>query len=167
MAADWQEASKGLTGEVVLEIVGGQGEITTRCKADCYYRNGSFYLLFEENVAEDGKRGELSFSSRLKISEGRVTLKRSVSAQKGANSDHAMEMIYEKRAEGERGSLVEYPTPYGKLLLEIQTVELSISVLEEELVAEIEYLLLQEGQEASRDKLRIRVATWVNGDGSF
>ena len=68
-----------------------------------------------------------------------------------------MEMIYELREEGEKGSLIDYPTPYGILKLEIRTKEMDIRMMEEQLIAEIDYLLIQEGQEVGKDRLRIQV----------
>lgn len=156
MRDEWLERSEDLKGEVLLEIIGGQGEITTKCKADCYYRNGSFYLLFQENIAEDGKKGEITFSSRLKISQDQVILRRAITAPDGS-SKKAMEMTYRKQASDERGCVVDYPTPYGILRLEISTKELSVELGEGELNVDVSYLLLQEGQEAGGDQIRIRV----------
>lgn len=158
MEASWQEQSERLTGTVLVEITGGQGEITTNCEADCHYRNGSFYVFFEESIAEDGRKGQLAFSSRLKISENKVTLKRTLVGSDARGKGHAMEMIYEKRNAGERGCLIDYPTPYGILRLEIQTRELTVTMSRERLLVEIRYLLLQEGREASQDALTIRIS---------
>ena len=157
MEDDWREVSALLTGKVDLEITGGHGEIKAKSVADCYFRNGSFYLLFQENIPEDGKEGRLIFSSRLKISRDRVSLKRNLVERGGKAAGHSMEMIYELREEGERGSLIDYPSPYGILKLEIQTRGMDIRVLEDQLIAEIDYLLIQEGQEAGTDRLKIKV----------
>lgn len=157
MEDHWQEASEHLTGKVTLEITGGQGDITTKHEADGYFRNGSYYLLFEENISEDGKAGNISFSSRLKISRDRVSLKRRMKGQGTKAPGHSMEMVYEMRGEEERGCLIDYPTPYGILKMEIRTKAMEVSLREKQLVAEIEYLLLQEDMEAGKDKLRIKV----------
>lgn len=156
MTDEWLEHSGKLTGEVSLEIVGGQGEITTQCRADCYYRNGSFYLLFQENIAEDGKKGSLTFSSRLKIGKEQVVLRRSLGDQ-GGTTKQVMEMTYRKLAADQSGSVIDYPTPYGVLRLEIRTEELSVLLQEGQLLAEISYLMLQDGREAARDQIKIRV----------
>ena len=157
MQEQWEEAAASLMGPVTLEITGGLGEIKSSNLAQCHYRNGSYYLLFEENVAENGKKGELSFHSRLKISKNRVSLKRSFADGDGKPAGQAMEIVYEMRGEGERGSLIQYPTQYGILHLEVLTQSLAVSAAEEELTVRIHYVLMQEGQEASRDEVLIRV----------
>lgn len=148
---------KSLEGPVRLEITGGQGEITTVAAARCYYKNKSYYLLFQEGIGEDGRENAVVFSSRLKISEGQVTLQRSIPGDAGKGSRPVLEMIYRETAAEDPGCFVDYPTPYGKLHLEIRTDKLSIEETDEELTVAIHYRLLQEKQEAARDCLTIRI----------
>ena len=155
MGEEWLELSEGLKGEVELEITGGQGEIRTNCKADCYFRNGCFYLLFQENIAEDGKKGKLTFSSRLKISREQVVLHRSVVGEDG-KSKKVMDITYRELLPQERGQVIDYPTPYGSLQLELYTKELTVELREGQLQADIAYRLLQGEQEAAVDRIRIR-----------
>ncbi len=149
---------KNLEGDVRLEIVGGQGEITTAVPARCYYRNKSYYLLFQEGIGEDGRENAILFSSRLKISEEQVSLRRSLPGDDEKTSRPVLEMVYRKTAPDVPGHFVDYPTPYGKLRLEIRTDQLTVRETEEELTVDIQYRLLQDEQEASRDRLVIRVS---------
>ncbi len=148
---------KSLEGPVRLEITGGQGEITTAVPARCYYKNKSYYLLFQEGIGEDDRENAIVFSSRLKISEEQVTLKRSIPGDAGKASRPVLEMVYRKTASEDPGYFVDYPTPYGKLHLEIRTDGLSIKETDEELMVTIHYRLLQEKQEAVRACLTIRI----------
>ncbi len=149
--------SDGPLGEVLLEITGGQGEIINRHEGQMFYKNGHHYVLFSEELSEDGVKGRTSFASRLKISDDEVTLRRSLPARDGAGSAHVMEFVYRLRGEGERGCFVDYPTPYGVLRLEILTEELSVERSEEEFLILAKYVMLQEGQEVSRDQIKIQV----------
>ena len=146
-----------LEGPVTLEIVGGDGEIVNCHEGQCYYKNGHHYILFAEELAEDGKKGNVTYSSRLKISEKEVRLRRSLPGMNGSPRAHVMEFIYLLREEGERGCLVDYPTPYGTLSLEILTKELTVERREAELLAKIRYVMLQEGQEINQGSLKISI----------
>ncbi|MBP5221969.1 MAG: DUF1934 domain-containing protein [Lachnospiraceae bacterium] len=152
------QASRRPEGDVFLEITGGQGEITTKCTAQCYYKNGSYYLLFQETIGEGGKEDKdaVTFSSRLKISDGQVTLHRSVPAADGKPAGKVMEIVYRRQADGERGMMVNYPTPYGVMALEVMTDHLEVQETESELKVLIHYRMLQNGQEAVKDRLLIR-----------
>ena len=150
-------ASAVLEGPVTLEITGGNGEIVTCHEGQCYNKNGHTYVLFTEEMTEDGKKGNVTYSSRLKISEKEVRLRRSLPGTDQAPRAHVMEFVYLLRDEGERGCLVDYPTPYGTLSLEILTKELTVERKEAEIFAKICYVMLQEGQEISRDSLRISI----------
>ena len=148
---------KSLEGQVRLEITGGQGEITTAVSARCYYKNKSYYLLFQEGIGEDGRENAVVFSSRLKISEDQVTLRRSTPGEDGQSSRPVMEMVYRVTPPDSPGHFMDYPTPYGKLHLEIRTDELTVRETEEEVTVTVQYRLMQENQEASRDRLTIRI----------
>lgn len=148
---------KHLEGEVWVEITGGQGEITTRTTGQCYRKNKSFYVLFQEGIEEDNRENAIPFSSRLKISQNQVILRRSMPGQDGKAGKVAMEMVYQKQAEDEAGCIVDYPTPYGVLHLEIRTDKLVIRETEDEVKIDIHYRLLQENREISEDGLVIRI----------
>ncbi|MBR4733975.1 MAG: DUF1934 domain-containing protein [Lachnospiraceae bacterium] len=143
-----------MEGLVSIEITGGMGEIVNRAEGQCYYKNGHHYVLFSEELSEDGKKGGVIFSSRLKISDGEVVLRRSLPDDKGG-AKHVMEFTYRKQGDEERGCMVDYPTPYGTMRLEIRTRELEIAHGEEEILAQIRYQMMQEGQEINQDDLRI------------
>lgn len=147
---------KAPEGSVRLTITGGSGEITTDTEARCYYKNKSYYLLFEEGIDEDGIKNAVVFRSTLKISGEQVSLRRSLKDAKAGSSETVMEMIYRKGTKDGPGHFVEYPTPFGKLLLEIRTDELILEETQDEVTATISYRLMQEGQVASEDRIVIR-----------
>lgn len=151
------EEKSRLEGPVQLKITGGQGELTTSVTARCYYKNKSYYLLFEEAVGEDDRKNAIVFSSRLKISEDRVTLRRSLSGEEKKTSRPVMEMVYRETGRDEPGHFLDYPTPYGKLYMEIRTDRLLIEETQEGLTVKILYRLLQEGKEVSRDRIIIQI----------
>ena len=146
---------KHLEGTVRLEIIGGQGEIKNCCDGQCFFRNGHHYVMFQEDLPEDGGRSVTSFSSRLKISDDQVTLKRTLLGGSEGKSAPAMEFVYQKKEPGEPGCFVNYPTPYGTMCLEIRTEELSIKKTEGEMRLTVRYLMLQEKREMLRDELLI------------
>jgi uncharacterized beta-barrel protein YwiB (DUF1934 family) len=159
----------GLEGEVRIEITGGQGQIRNCHEGRCYLKNGHIYVLFSETLTEDGKQGK-TFSSRLKVSENEVILRRSLPNAAEKPADHkaldvtggkpaarVMEFAYRIQAEDDLGCMVDYPTPYGLMRLEIRTTKLEISQEAERLEIQIEYTMLQEGQEINRDSLSIHV----------
>lgn len=141
-----------LSGAVRLEIVGGQGGITTGALAECFYKNGHYYLLFREEIGDDEGKDATVFSSRLKISEKEVTLRRSLPGADRNVGRTVLEMTYKK----EPGSFANYPTPYGLFCFEICTDTLIVKAETEELSVHIDYRLMQEGQEVSKDSLDIR-----------
>lgn len=148
---------KKLEGPVALEITGGQGEISTKTIAQCYCKNQSYYLLFQEGIKEDNKADAISFSSRLKISDDTVVLRRSIPGDGDRPARVLMEMVYHESGKDEPGCFVDYPTPYGVMCLEIRTDRLTIEKTENMLEVRIEYRMLQDSQEVSRDKVQIKV----------
>ena len=142
---------------VTITITGGQGEITNVCDGQYYYKNGQHYVLFREELAEDGGAQKTVFSSRLKISEDQVVLRRSLSDEDASARKHVMEFIYREQKPEEPGCFVDYPSPYGVMRLEIRTKKLRIKPGEEEMELRIFYHMLQEGQEVSRDELKILI----------
>ena len=163
----------GLEGNVRIEITGGQGQIRNCHEGRAYLKNGHIYVLFSETLTEDGKQGT-TFSSRLKISENEVILRRSFSEAVGKSgtvkasdmggngtngraSAHVMEFVYRIQADEDVGCMVDYPTPYGYMRLEIRTGKLEIRQENNGMEIQIEYAMLQEGQEINRDKLVIQL----------
>lgn len=143
-------------GAVAIEITGGSGEIRNRHQGQCRVRNGHLYVLFQEELTEDGGKGRTVFSSRLKISDDQVTLRRSLADGKGGTSP-VMEFLYREQKEDEPGCLVNYPTPYGVMQLEIRTKELRIDRSAQEIMLYVRYVMLQGGQEINGDELKIRI----------
>ena len=172
-AGSIERIAGGLEGNVAIEITGGQGQIKNCHEGRCYLRNGHIYVLFSETLTEDGKQGA-TFSSRLKISENEVILRRSFSeavgksvtvkasdvGENGTNGRagaHVMEFVYRIQADEDVGCMVDYPTPYGYMRLEIRTGKLEIRQENNGMEIQIEYAMLQEGQEINRDKLGIQI----------
>ena len=150
--------TSGLEGNVKIEITGGQGQIKNCHDGRCFLKNGNVYVLFSETLVEDGKQGS-TFSSRLKISENEVTLRRSRPNTSEKPSAHVMEFVYRIQSEDDIGCMIDYPTPYGLMRLEIRTQTLKILREEEHLEIQIEYTMLQDGQEINRDKLKIHICS--------
>ena len=144
-----------MEGTVLVTITGGQGEITNTYEGQCYDKNGHHYVLFQEELTEDGGRDRVAFSSRLKIEENQVTLRRNAVSGEGAANKTVMEFIYREQAKGERGCMVDYPSPYGLMQLEIRTKKLRIAKEDGEIRVHVFYHMLQNGQEISRDELKI------------
>ncbi|MBR3509894.1 MAG: DUF1934 domain-containing protein [Lachnospiraceae bacterium] len=189
-AGSMERIAGGLEGNVAIEITGGQGQIKNCHEGRCYLRNGHIYVLFSETLTEDGKQGA-TFSSRLKISENEVILRRSIPSTardtgateaQGAGKTHAaevqgnrekhisesygtdgkagahvMEFVYRIQAEEDIGCMVDYPTPYGLMRLEIRTRKLEIRREDKRMEIQIEYTMLQGGQEINRDKLHLQI----------
>lgn len=153
MGSNEMEAWEGAVG---IEIIGGRGEIQNCHEGQCRVRNGHLYVLFQEELTEDGGKGKTVFSSRLKISEDQVTLRRNLADGKGSTSP-VMEFLYREQKEDEPGCFVNYPTPYGVMQLEIRTRELRIDRSEREICLFVRYVMLQSGQEISEDKLKVRI----------
>ena len=66
-----------------------------------------------------------------------------------------MEMIYRMGTKDGPGCMVNYPTPYGIIKLEIRTEEIFMEESADVLEVNIIYRMFQQEQEVSRDRIRI------------
>ena len=154
MEKDVESLGEGLEGSVRLKVTGGRGQITGFHEGTCYCRGGHVYVLFQEELSEDGGKNKTVFSSRLKISEDQVILRRSLPGKDG-RAGTVMEFIYREQKPEEPGCFVNYPSPYGVLRLEIRTNRLLIERRKGEMHLTVRYAMLQEGMEIQRDEVKI------------
>lgn len=118
-----------MTKEVLVSISGLQFEIDQEeaveviIGGEYYYRNGKHYVLYEE-LSEDG---EGVTKNTIKICEDKVDIMKT-----GVNNVH---MIFEKNFQ----NMTYYNTPYGELLIQINTTNLSLKEEENGLHIHIDY----------------------------
>ena len=154
MEKDAEGMGEGLEGSVKVKVTGGEGRITGIHEGTCYCRGGNVYVLFREELWEDGGKNKTVFSSRLKIGGDQVSLRRSLPGKDG-RAGTVMEFIYREQKPEEPGCFVNYPSPYGVLRLEIRTSRLLIEKRKGELHLKSCYVMLQEGNEIGKDEVKI------------
>ena len=122
-----------MTQEVLLTLQGLQtdqggedaGQIKTVVSGDYYKKNGKHYVIYEE--ATEGF--EQPTRNRLKFSEDMVELSRS-----GAINVH---MVFQEN----KKNLTSYNTPFGQILMGIDTKKIQIQEQENHITVEVEYSL--------------------------
>jgi len=132
--------------EVKIKIRGQQwGEdmdpatVVTEENGEYYYKNRSHYLLYEEYMEESSKPSK----TRIKWNENKLELVR-----QGLVDTH---MIFEEK----KTHMTDYVTPYGRLILGINTGKLTVEETEEEISILVEYQLELEGEKLSGHKLEM------------
>ena len=113
----------------------------TRVPAEYYLRNGSHYVMFEEN--QEGFTENVK--GMLKIKKGSVEL-----SKKGLIQSH---MLFEK----DLRYATEYKTPFGGFMMDVCTHQLNISEREDEIFMEIKYSLETEGQPVTDCFIKITI----------
>jgi len=133
---------------VILTISGlhngaetGDGNVETSCEGEYFKRNGTHYLLYEEK--EEG------FS---KTSKNRIKFRNNILelTRQGLLNTH---MIFE---EGKK-HMTAYQTPYGQMLLGIETKKVSIEEQEKVIRVEAEYMLEADGAYLSDSNIVISI----------
>lgn len=107
-----------------------------------YFRNGKHYILYEEAV--EGFRDKIK--NRIKIDGNSVEITR-----RGVNNVH---MAFRPGVK----NLASYQTPYGPLLLGMQTHTIQIDEKEDRLDVRMEYDLEVEGEQLSACFLTMKIA---------
>ncbi|MDD3367696.1 MAG: DUF1934 domain-containing protein [Lachnospiraceae bacterium] len=137
-----------MTKDVLLSITGMQfepdaegGEITTVNRAQYYKKNDSHYILYDE-VTEGFS--ELTHN-RIKIKEHEVILTR-----KGLLN---VQMDFEEQ----KKNLSNYHTPYGDLVIGIDTSKVSIKEDETEILVTVEYALEMNYEHLSDSTIQIKI----------
>lgn len=130
--------------ELVLSGLHTAGENTgveTTQPAQYFKKNDSHYLLYEEEV--EGFDGICK--SRIKFRENLLELTRQGAVE--------MHMIFEKN----KRHIIPYDTPYGRLLLGIETSKVLIEEQENQMHVTVEYTLDQEGELLSESCLKMYI----------
>ena len=127
-----------MTQKVMLTLQGlqtnqggeGTGQIVTVVSGDYYKRNDKHYVIYEE-VTEGF---EQPIRNRLKFSESMVELSRS-----GPINVH---MIFQEN----KKNLTNYNTPFGQILMGIDTKKIQVTEQENHIIVEVEYSLDASGE---------------------
>lgn len=137
--------------EVQLTLTGmqrdeeGQENITRlSARAEYYLKDGSHYILYEENQPASGlTKNTIKFKSNLL----EVTKRGAVNSR----------MVFEKGKE----HMMDYATPFGLLRLGVLTHEIVSRQSENSLKIQAHYSLTQEGQPFSYCKITINIQDLV------
>lgn len=121
-------------------------QIETVANGDYYRRNDKHYVIYEE-VAEGF---EQPTRNRLKFSEDIVELSRS-----GPINVH---MVFQEN----KKNLTSYNTPFGQILMGIDTKKIQIQEQEDHIVMEVEYLLYANDEFLSDCRMKINICPQNN-----
>ena len=111
------------------------------CSRRNILRNDSHYLLYEEKMAED----HAPCRSRIKFRDHLLELTRQGTAE--------MHMIFEEN----KRHMIPYNTPYGQLMLGIETSRVLVEEQEDQIHVTVEYTLDHEGEPLSESCLKIHI----------
>ena len=121
-----------MTKEVLLAITGMQFDLTAEesniqniTAAEYYERNSSRYVLFEEADEDSGQKTK----GMLKFRENLLEVTKS-----GFINVH---MIFEEN----KKSLTNYATPFGDILIGIETRKITLSEEDKKILLDVEYAL--------------------------
>ena len=122
-----------MTQKVLLTFRGMQfgqreedaGQIETVSQGDYYKKNGKHYVIYEENT----EGFEQAVKSRLKFSESVLELSRS-----GPVNVH---MVFQEN----KKNLTGYNTPFGQILMGIDTKKIQIKEQEDRITVDVDYSL--------------------------
>lgn len=139
-----------MTKNVLITIRGLQngpdtdGEpIETMAAGEYFYKNGKHYILYEE-VAEGESR---TTKNRIKIAPGYLEL-----TKNGVVNTH---MIFEEN----KKNVTHYHTPYGGLLMGIDTKEVTLMETERILKASVDYALDMNEEFVADCQIRITITS--------
>ena len=133
--------------ELVLSGLHASGQeqeseaVETVQPAQYFKRNDSHYLLYEEKMDED----QAPCRSRIKFRDHLLELTRQGTAE--------MHMIFE----GNKRHMIPYNTPYGQLMLGIETGRVLVEEQEDQIHVTVEYTLDHEGEPLSESCLKIHI----------
>lgn len=121
-----------MTRDVLVSVTGTQfgteGEnepIEVITTGDYYYKNNKHYVLYDEVI--EGTDGVTK--NTLKFSDGELSIKRS-----GATN---VQMIFNK----ENKTMSNYGTPYGNLLIGVDTNQITCNESEDKISIDVDYTL--------------------------
>ena len=136
-----REVELVLSGLHDTEGASDKDAVKTAQTAQYFKRNDSHYLLYEENM--EGFDGVCK--SRIKFRDNLLELTR-----QGAVDMH---MIFEEN----KRHVVPYNTPYGQLMLGIETGRVLVEEQEDQIHVTVEYTLDHEGEPLSESCLKIHI----------
>lgn len=121
-----------MTKDVVVSISGLQYEVSEEeaveviSRGEYYYRNNKHFIKYEEMIDEGGTPGPL-VNCLLKISRDKIEM-----IKKGASNVH---MIFEQG----KSHMTFYSTPYGDLMMGVNTKSIEITEEDTSLIATLTY----------------------------
>ena len=136
-----REVELVLSGLHDTEGASDKDAVKTAQTAQYFKRNDSHYLLYEEKMDED----QAPCRSRIKFRDHLLELTRQGTAE--------MHMIFEEN----KRHVVPYNTPYGQLMLGIETRRVQVEEQEDQICVTVEYTLDQEGEPFSESCLKLHI----------
>ncbi len=134
--------------EVELSISGLQwgtdmdeDNIVTVVKAEYFKKNDSHYLLYEETM----EGFEKTSKNRIKFKKNMLELTR-----QGLMNTH---MVFEENAK----HMTNYVTPYGSMLLGIDTGRVLVEEQDNVIRVSVEYTLEVDGEQLSQNKIELQI----------
>ena len=143
-----------MTQKVMLTLQGLQtnqdggdtGQIETVISGDYYKKNDKHCVIYEEALGDF----EIPIRNRLKFSDDMVELSRS-----GPINVH---MVFQEN----KKNLTNYNTPFGQILMGINTKKIQIQEQENHIIVEVEYSLDVSGEFLSDCHMKIDICSQNN-----
>lgn len=136
-----REVELVLSGLHDAEGASDKDAVETAQTAQYFKRNDSHYLLYEEDI--EGFDG--TCKSRIKFRDNLLELTRQGAVE--------MHMIFEEN----KRHMIPYNTPYGQLMLGIETGRVLVEEQEDQIHVTVEYTLDHEGEPLSESCLKIHI----------
>lgn len=136
-----REVELVLSGLHDAEGTSDKDTVETAQTAQYFKRNDSHYLLYEEDM--EGFDGICK--SRIKFRDNLLELTRQGAVE--------MHMIFEEN----KRHMIPYNTPYGQLMLGIETSRVLVEEQEDQIHVTVEYTLDHEGEPLSESCLKIHI----------
>lgn len=136
-----REVELVLSGLHDAEGTSDKDVVETAQTAQYFKRNDSHYLLYEEDM--EGFDGICK--SRIKFRDNLLELTRQGAVE--------MHMIFEEN----KRHMIPYNTPYGQLMLGIETSRVLVEEQEDQIHVTVEYTLDHEGEPLSESCLKIHI----------
>ena len=136
-----REVELVLSGLHDTEGTSDKNAVETAQTAQYFKRNDSHYLLYEEDM--EGFDG--TCKSRIKFRDNLLELTRQGAVE--------MHMIFEEN----KRHMIPYNTPYGQLMLGIETGRVLVEEQEDQIHVTVEYTLDHEGEPLSESCLKIHI----------
>ena len=136
-----REVELVLSGLHDAEGASDKDAVETAQTAQYFKRHDSHYLLYEEDI--EGFDG--TCKSRIKFRDNLLELTRQGAVE--------MHMIFEEN----KRHMIPYNTPYGQLMLGIETGRVLVEEQEDQIHVTVEYTLDHEGEPLSESCLKIHI----------